>query len=71
MFVNITHSHFVFRFNIGSDIDLIYWACFTLSNFISYFFIAFLSSQIGFNNILYICLGMNIFVLPFLIFFNY
>ena len=68
--LNITHSHLVFGIEVGGDLDLFYWSFFSFSNFIGYFYVSFLSGSIGFNNIFYICLAMNVTVYPLLALFH-
>ena len=69
--LNITHSHIVFGIEVGSDLDLFYWSFFSFSNFIGYIYVSQLSKVIGFNNIYYICGGMNLVVYPLLFFFHF
>lgn len=69
--LNITHSHIVFGIDVGSNLDLFYWSFFSFSNFIGYFYVSGLSGVIGFNNIFYICLAMNLSVYPLLYCFHF
>ena len=52
----------------GSNIYGFYWEIISLGNFIAYLYVSNLSNTIGFDNVIYICLGMTLAVVPVVIF---
>jgi hypothetical protein len=52
----------------GANIYGILWDIFGFSNLLGYIFVSQLSQSIGFNNVIYVCLGMSILALPIVIF---
>lgn len=52
----------------GANIYGIYWCNFALANFLGYIYVSNLTKVIGFDNVIYICLGMTVIVIPFIIF---
>jgi hypothetical protein len=63
-----TVSQTVYGHKIGSQLYGFFWCCLALSNSISYLFVANLSKKIGFDIIIYICLGMSVVSIPIIIF---
>ncbi len=51
----------------GSNIYGFYWEVVALANFTQYLFVSNLSKTIGFDNIIYICLGMACLAVPLVI----
>ena len=51
-------SQIVFGIETGSNIYGFFWCTYSVANFVQFGFVSGLSSSIGFDNILYICLGM-------------
>lgn len=60
-------SQIVFGIETGSNIYGFFWCTYSLSNFIQFGFVSGLSSSIGFNNIIYICLGMAVLAAPLVV----
>lgn len=52
----------------GSNIYGFYWEIVATGNFLQYLFVSNLSKSIGFDNIIYICLGMAGLAIPFIVF---
>lgn len=44
-----------------------FWCTYSLSNFVQFGFISGLSATIGFNNIIYICMGMSVAAIPIVV----
>lgn len=52
----------------GANIYGILWDIFGFSNLLGYIFVSQLSKSIGFDNVIYVCLGMSILALPIVVF---
>jgi len=61
----------IFGQKTGSNIYGFFWCVIATGNWIQYFYVANLSYTIGFNNIIYICLGMGVLAFPILVFNNF
>jgi hypothetical protein len=61
----------IFGQKIGSNIYGFFWEIFGLANFMQYVFVSFVSKKITFNGIIYICLGMTVLSLLFIVFGNF
>lgn len=66
-----TFLQIVFGQVTGSNSYGIFWEVFGLSNLLQFGFVSGLSSKITFDGIIYICLGMSIISLLFVIFGNF
>lgn len=51
----------------GSNIYGFYWEVIAIGNFLGYVYVAYLSKTIGFDNVIYVCLGMVILAVPIVI----
>ena len=61
----------MFGQRIGSRIYGFFWCVIATGNWIQYFLVAYVSKDIGFNNVIYICLGFAVISFPILIFNNF
>jgi hypothetical protein len=61
----------VFGVKVGSAAYGVFWFVFSTSNFIQYIFVSSVASKITFDGIIYICLGMSVVALLFVIFGNF
>ena len=61
----------IFGQKTGSNFYGFFWCVIATGNWIQYFFVAYLSKAIGFDNIIYVSLGMAVLAFPILIFNNY
>jgi hypothetical protein len=52
----------------GSNIYGFYWEIVATGNFLQYLFVSILSKTIGFDSIIYICLGMTLLAVPLIVF---
>ncbi len=58
----------IFGQKTGSNIYGFYWCVIAATNFIQYSYVSNLSETIGFDNIIYIVLGMAVLAVPIVIF---
>lgn len=63
-----TVTQAIYGQKIGSDIYGFYWKVIATANFMSYIFVSNLSTVIGFDFIIYICLGMAALAVPLVMF---
>ena len=63
-----TVSQVIFGKNTGSNIYGFYWEIIALGNMISYLYVSNLTKTIGFDNEIYICMGMSLLAVPIIIF---
>lgn len=63
-----TVAQVIFGQKTGSNIYGFYWCAIALGNFIQYFYVSNLSKKIGFDNVIYICLGMAVCAIPIVLF---
>jgi hypothetical protein len=63
-----TFAQVVFGHRIGSNIYGFFWCIIGTANFVQFAYVQGLSLSIGFDHVIYICLGMCIAALPFVIF---
>ncbi len=68
MVLTPTVALYIYGLQTGSNIYGIYWESFGVTNFIGYLFVSQLSKKIGFNNLIYIVLGMLLLAIPAVIF---
>ncbi len=54
----------IFGQKTGSNIVGFFWCVIATTNFIQYFYVSNLTKTIGFDNIIYICLGMAAAAVP-------
>lgn len=66
-----TYVQIVFGQKIGSDITGMFWEMFGIANLVQYAFVSGLSPRIGFDGIIYICLGMELIAVCLIIFGNF
>ncbi len=66
--LNPTAALYIYGNKTGTNIYGIYWTVFSLANFLGYVFVSQLSIVIGFDNVIYICLGMVICSVPLVLF---
>jgi hypothetical protein len=65
-----TYVQMVFGQSIGCDLYGFFWCSFAFSNFLQYFLVNNLKDYIGgFDNILIICLGLSMIIIPTVYFF--
>ncbi len=58
----------IFGQRTGENIYGFFWCVIATANFIQYAYVSQLNQSIGFNNIIYICLGMTILAIPIVLF---
>ena len=63
-----TAALYIYGQQIGTNIYGIYWETFALSNFVGYLYVSQLSKVIGFDGIIYVCLGMVLIAIPLVLF---
>ena len=63
-----TLSQILYGQIIGSKVYGFFWNCVATANFIQFAYVKGLSPEIGFDNVIYICLGMCILAVPIVIF---
>ena len=56
-----TVAQVIFGQHTGSNIYGFYWTVFALANMLQFGFVSGVSEKIGFNGVIYICLGMTVF----------
>jgi len=66
-----TASQSLYGHNTGSTIYGIYLEMFGAANLVSYLYVSLLSHVIGFNNVIYVCLGMVVLAMPLVIMTKY
>ena len=62
-----TFSQLVFGQETGSNVYGFYWETYSIANFIQFAFVSGLNDKIGFENIIYICMGMCVLSIPLVI----
>lgn len=60
-------SQIAFGSETGSNIYGFFWCTYSLANFIQFGYVSGLTSSIGFNNIIYICMGMCVLSIPMVV----
>ncbi len=63
-----TAALYIYGQQTGTNIYGIYWEVFGLANFVGYLYVSQLSKLIGFNGIIYTCLGMVSLAIPIVVF---
>lgn len=66
-----TLLHLIFGVKVGSSAYAVYWQVFAISNFLQYGFVIGLSPLISFDGVLYICLGMTVLAMIFILLANF
>ncbi len=66
--VTPTFSQYLFGPEVGSNIYGFFWETYSLANFLHFLFINTLKKSLGFDNIIYITLGMSVLSIPIVIF---
>ena len=62
-----TFSQLVFGQETGSNVYGFYWCTYSLANFLQFSFVSSLNNSIGFENVIYICMGMCVLSIPMVI----
>ena len=63
-----TSVQIIYGPSVGSNSYGFFWSVFATANFISYAYVVGLSESIGFNNLIYIVLGMCCIAVPLVLF---
>lgn len=63
-----TSLQYIYGPTVGANIYVFFWETFAFANFLGYIYVSQLSKVIGFDNIIYIALGMCVCTIPALIF---
>jgi hypothetical protein len=63
-----TLSQILYGQIIGSKVYGFFWNCVATANFIQFAYVKGLTPLIGFDNAIYICLGMSVLAVPIVIF---
>jgi len=63
-----TASLYIYGNRTGTNIYGVYWSVFSVANFVGYIYVSQLSKLIGFDGIIYVCLGMVVCSIPLVYF---